>query len=74
MPKAKAQFQSKKARTAQKVVPWYLSGGDEECPHCGQWYAYELEVRCVDCDAPSCPNCKCANCVVIVTEVESHGG
>ena len=66
--------ESAKAQTVNSVVAWYLSDGDEECPHCGQWYAYELEVRCVDCDAPSCPNCKCANCVVTVTEVESHGG
>lgn len=74
MPKAKAQLQSMKGKTAQKAVPWYLSGGDEECPHCGQWYAFELEVRCRDCDSPSCPHCKCPSCVVIVTEVESHGG
>lgn len=68
-----------KAKTPPKLVPWYLSDGDEECPHCGQWYSYELEVRCTDCDAPSCPHCKCSNCAlveteIIVTEVESHGG
>jgi hypothetical protein len=70
MPKAKATSQR-----AGQAVPWYLSEGDEECPHCGQWYAYELEIRCPDCDAPSCPHCKCSGCVVTVTaiEVESHG-
>lgn len=48
--------------TAQKKSPpkttaWWLSGGEEECPHCGQLYAYEVEVRCPDCDGPSCPQC-----------------
>lgn len=62
------------ARPKSQTVPWYLSDGDEECPHCGQWYAYELEVRCSDCDSPSCPHCKCPTCVVLITEVETHGG
>lgn len=82
MPKAKSRSQ-----TANAVLPWYLGGEDEECPHCGQWYAYELEFRCPDCDGASCPHCKsqhadagtgqrfvCPGCVVIVTEVKSHGG
>ena len=29
----------------------------EECPHCHQLYAYEIEVRCPACDGPSCPHC-----------------
>ena len=41
-----------------RVVTWWLSGGEEECPHCGQLYAYEAEFRCPDCDSPSCPHCK----------------
>lgn len=66
-----------------KSVPWYLMEGDEECPHCGQWYTFELEFRCPDCDSPGCPHCKhphadrrfvCPGCVVVITEVESHGG
>jgi hypothetical protein len=66
-----------------KLTPWYLSDGDEECPHCGQWYTYEVEFRCPDCDSPGCPQCKsnhadqrlvCPSCVVIVTEVVTHGG
>jgi len=70
MPKARS-----KAKTANQTVSrWYLGSGDEECPHCGQWYAYELEFRCPDCDSPSCPHCKCPACVVIITETESHGG
>jgi hypothetical protein len=78
MPKAKAT-----SKRANKAMPWYLGEGDEECPHCGQWYSYELEFRCPDCDSPSCPHCKskhaedrfvCPGCVVVITEVESHGG
>jgi hypothetical protein len=37
-------------------LPWWL-GGDEECPHCGQLYAWEAQSRCVGCDAPACPLC-----------------
>jgi hypothetical protein len=63
-----------KAKTAIEGMPWYLSEeGDEECPHCGRWYAYELEFRCPDCDSPSCRHCKCPTCVVVITEVETHG-
>ena len=36
---------------------WWLSGGDEECSHCGQLYAYEAEYRCSDCDGPMCMHC-----------------
>lgn len=39
------------------VASWWLSDGDEECPHCGRLYVYELEVRCTDCDGPACPHC-----------------
>jgi len=35
---------------------WWLSG-DEQCTHCGQYYAYELGIYCVDCDGPGCPHC-----------------
>lgn len=57
-------------RTVQTKVAWWLSG-EEECPHCGQLYAYEIEFRCPECDAPSCPHCKreherglvCVSCV-----------
>lgn len=56
-----------------RVVAWWLSSGEEECPHCGQVYAYEAEFRCPDCDSPSCRHCKkkhaddravCPECVV----------
>lgn len=40
------------------VVAWWLSSGEEECPHCGCLYVYEVEFRCPDCDGPSCPQCK----------------
>jgi hypothetical protein len=78
MPKARS-----KIKTAKKAVPWYLSGGDEQCAHCGQSYTYELEFRCPDCDGPSCPHCKskhederfvCAACVVVVREDVANGG
>jgi hypothetical protein len=61
------------ARPKSQPVPWYLSDGDEECPHCGQWYAYELEIRCPDCDSPSCPQCQCPTCVVVITKVDTEG-
>jgi len=35
---------------------WWLQG-EEQCPHCHQFYAYEIEVRCPACDGPSCPHC-----------------
>lgn len=86
MPKARAKSHNRAhtgGKTAGKIVPWYLSGRDEECPHCGEWYAYELEFRCPECDGPSCPHCKskhaedrvvCPSCVVLITEVVSDGG
>jgi hypothetical protein len=40
-----------------RVVAWWLRG-DEECSHCGQLYAYEIEFRCPDCDSPTCPHCR----------------
>jgi hypothetical protein len=43
--------------TTQKAFPWWLAGGTEACPVCLQGYAYELELRCVDCDGPLCPQC-----------------
>jgi hypothetical protein len=40
-----------------RQTPWWLSEGEEECPHCGALYYYEVEVRCPECDGPSCPHC-----------------
>jgi hypothetical protein len=48
MPKSKTRTQS--------AAPWWL-GGEEECPHCHHLYAYQVEVRCQECDGPSCPHC-----------------
>ena len=42
---------------AAASLPWWLSDGDEECAACGHAYAYEVEVRCIDCDAAMCPVC-----------------
>lgn len=36
---------------------WWLEGGTEECPHCGQPYHLETERRCAACDAESCAHC-----------------
>jgi hypothetical protein len=47
---------SKRNWQAKRSVPWWLAG-DEQCPHCQQLYAYELEIRCVECDEPGCPHC-----------------
>ena len=44
-------------KSAARTIAWWL-GGEENCPHCGQIYAYELEFRCPDCDAPCCAHCK----------------
>jgi len=45
------------SKTPTRSAPsWWLSG-DEQCPHCHQLYAYEIEVRCPACDGPSCPHC-----------------
>jgi hypothetical protein len=64
-----------------KVVAWWLAG-EEECPHCGQLYAYEVEFRCPECDGPSCPHCRrehelggviCVACLDDCAEGSSHG-
>lgn len=47
-----------KPKASPRRPPWWLSGGEEECPHCGLLYAYEVEYRCGVCDGPSCPHCK----------------
>jgi len=49
---------SAKPSMSTAVISWWLSDGDEECPHCGQLYVYEIEFRCPDCDSPVCPHCK----------------
>ena len=46
-----------KAKVQARVVSWWLSG-EEQCLHCGQLYAYEIEFRCPECDGPSCPHCR----------------
>lgn len=75
MPKGRS-----KTTSASEATPWWLSGGEEECPHCGIQYAYEIEVRCTTCDSPCCPHCKardregrnvCPECVG-VGEASTH--
>jgi hypothetical protein len=69
-----------KAKIQLQVTAWWMSG-DEECLHCGQLYAYEIEFRCPVCDNPSCPHCRmqhaaghnvCPACVDAVEEPD-HG-
>ena len=56
------RYQDATSATAGRA-PWWL-GGHEDCPHCDQHYAVEMQVHCVDCDAPICPLC--------VVRVEAH--
>jgi hypothetical protein len=52
-------------------APWWAPDAfhseAEECSFCFGVYAYELEVRCVDCDRPMCPVC-----AVSVRRTEVH--
>lgn len=57
MRKGPKSSQRQGARQRAVRPPWWLAEGEESCPHCEQTYAYEAEVRCVDCDAPVCPLC-----------------
>lgn len=50
-------MQKRKSKAKATVVPWWLNDGDEDCPHCGQPYIYEVEFRCPACDGPGCPHC-----------------
>jgi hypothetical protein len=43
--------------TATSELPWWVEHANERCPACLQVYAYEVQVRCVDCDGPLCPLC-----------------
>jgi hypothetical protein len=45
------------ARPIPRPAPWWLEGGEETCEVCLATYAYEVEVRCHDCDQPMCPGC-----------------
>lgn len=76
MPKAKS-------KTNSGVVCWWLGEGDEQCPHCGQPYLYEFEIRCADCDGPCCAHCQethaaddhvCPECVATGEEARPQGG
>lgn len=70
----------RKTKAKTTAMPWWLGDGDEECPHCGRTYVYEIEFRCPDCDGPGCPHCKhphakghhvCPACAT--TEDHAHG-
>ncbi len=52
---------------APSATRWWI-GGRQECTFCGGRYAYQMEIRCVDCDRPICPVCA----VWVYTESRSH--
>lgn len=43
--------------TNQSDLPWWIDEGFETCTFCLQRYSYEMEYRCLECDAPICPMC-----------------
>lgn len=49
------------SESQRSAAPWWAPGGPsaeaEECSFCLGLYAYELQVRCADCDRPMCPVC-----------------
>ena len=45
-------------RSTAAPAAWWHSSGEDNCPHCGEPYVYELEFRCVECDGPGCMHCK----------------
>jgi hypothetical protein len=54
-------------------------GAAEQCSHCLQVYAYELEVRCTRCDGAACPFCLTRIdaewvCVVCTEETDADEG
>jgi hypothetical protein len=53
-----------RAATQSAAAPWWVSEGEHDCPHCEQTYAYEVEARCFECDAPICPMC--------IVRIEEH--
>jgi len=44
-------------RTQSGRSLWWLSGGSQQCRYCLGWYAWEVALHCIDCDAPVCPLC-----------------
>jgi hypothetical protein len=71
-----------RSTTAVGMTSWWLSDGDEECPHCAQLYIYEVEFRCTECDGPGCPHCRvvhaeghlvCPECVESSSEGRGNG-
>jgi hypothetical protein len=47
---------SSNAAPAKAARPWWLIA-EETCPQCEQGYAYEMEIRCAECDEAMCPLC-----------------
>jgi len=75
---------AKSSSKSGMTSPWWLSSGEEQCSHCGQIYAYEVELRCSDCDGAFCPHCRslhisgrivCPSCIGTNDETKgaSHG-
>lgn len=41
----------------ERTPGWWQRGAQERCEFCLESYTYEVEYRCVECDAPICPLC-----------------
>lgn len=56
---------------AAEPAPWWAEGGPdaEVCPFCHQSYAYEIEVRCIECDGPLCPVCAVSERLTVTTHL-----
>jgi hypothetical protein len=70
---------AKPRRMANKTEAWWLADGTETCPACSQSYAYQTEIRCIDCDEAICPICvqvtttlefSCPDCVPSETKTK----
>jgi hypothetical protein len=73
MPKS-VRSRAKAPAPRKATRPWWLTA-DEECPHCEQGYAYEMEMRCVECDDAMCPLCATrANERLVCPECVPAGG
>jgi hypothetical protein len=48
-------------RTGTSELPYWLSGGSEECGACGGRHVVEMQLHCVACD-----DCLCMVCALVV--------
>ena len=71
-----------KSSPKSNVASWWLSPGDEECPHCSLTYVLQVEFRCAECDSPCCPHCGarhveghylCPDCIAAANTTAARG-